>query len=383
MVGKGIPFAPMRKDSSPMEVDTKSSASDPSIQEDALFLISERVDELARRQDVLSRTDQPTSQTIKIGAYCFDSIEDVSGWAKRFLPPSFPFGCFIDVYSFMMRVKSHKDLEDDKGLSKMEKRKNLKLTSDEAIVVNAFEHPLPRGFNAGSSSEIKDMHYWLPGLQKKDYWEDESRLKGLKVLILKNMEGIRRRMTSIIKHRLPNNEEAAGLCRELLADTLGFMTALCAYVSDTFDELTRVGFLKADAWELVSKLVHRMFAEDCYQKRGIISEMLDSSDHESLGSGLIWGTFATHQVLRDYQKHGISNHPSIASEYVRFLVNNCGAVKIAALDKRCLTLETSVKDLIKLTATLEKKVDSLSNKADDAKRKAEEALKLAKGAAKK
>jgi len=104
-------------------------------------------------------------------------------------------------------------------------------------------------------------------------------------MILKNMDGIRRRVLSIIGHRLSGYTEASSLCRELLADTLGFMSALCSFISDTNEELTRVGFAESDAWELVSKLIHRMFAEDCYQRRRILAEMLDSTDHASLGVG--------------------------------------------------------------------------------------------------
>jgi len=340
-----------------------------------------RVDELSNRQDLLEKSDPSSNQVIKIGQFSFESMQDVAGWAAKYMPTAFPFGSFIDVYSYMMRVKSHSDVEDEKGLAKMEKRKNLKLTADEAIVVNSFEHPLPKGFHSGSSSASSELqHYWLPGLKKKVQWEDKSRLKGLKVMILKNMDGIRRRILSIINHRLQGHAEASSLCRELLSDTLGFMSALCSFISDTNEELTRVGFAETDAWELVSKLIHRMFAEDCYQKRGIVAEMLDSTDHSSLGAGLLWGTFATHQVLREYQKYGIANHPSIASEYVRFLVNNCGTSKLDSMEKRCIKMERSVEDIKSIVESVQKKVDSLSNKADDAKRKADEALRVAKAA---
>jgi len=154
------------------------------------------------------------------------------------------------------------------------------------------------------------------------------------------------------------------------------MSALCSFISDTNEELTRVSFAESDSWELVSKLIHRMFAEDCYQRRGILAEMLDSTDHASLGVGLLLRTFDTHQVLRDYQKYSIANHPSIASEYVCFLVvNNCGTYKIDSMEKRCLKMEQSVEDIKYIVENMHKKVDSLRNKADDTKRKEEEALK--------
>ena len=52
-------------------------------------------------------------------------------------------------------------------------------------------------------------------------------------------------------------------------------------------------------------------------KRGAVSEILDVSDSIVLGTGILWATFATHQVMREYMKHGIENHLSMTSEYVR------------------------------------------------------------------
>ena len=191
-------------------------------------------------------------------------------------------------------------------------------------------------------------------------------------------------MINAIKRKLESGPtkypEASGLCRQLLSETLDFMTSLNTFISDTYEDLTDVGFPDTNAWDLVSKLVNRIFAEDCFVRRGIVHEYMDSNDHRALGVSLIWGTFATHQVIREYQSYGIENHPSIASEYVRFLVYNSGAHKIELLEARCLNLENKVKEMSKTIESIQKTASNGANKADDAKKKAEEALKLAKQA---
>jgi len=313
----------------------------------------------------IASADGPSSHAIRIGKYCFQNMEDLRAWGETALPPGFPFGSFIDAYSFYQRVNSHKDVSDEREIVSMEKRSKVNVTADEAIVVKAFGHPLPKCFN-GASSEDRGLHHWLPGIRCKAHWEDKFRMNGVKIMIQNNIEIIRSRMLNIIRLRLAGYPEAAAFARELLADTISFVTAFSTFISDTFADLERVGFGEQPAWDLVGKLANRMFAGDCYLKRGVASEMLDCTDHKTLAVGMLWGTFATHQVLREYQKHGIENHPSIASEYVRFLVANSGGLRIEKLELKYDSLEKSIKELTKAVESIRKIAGNALNKADEA-----------------
>ena len=70
-------------------------------------------------------------------------------------------------------------------------------------------------------------------------------------------------------------------------------------------------------------------------------------------------------------EHGIENHPSISSEYVRFLVANCGLGRISKLEASNDKLSNEVAELKKTVASQNKTLSTLENKA-------KEALKLAK-----
>jgi hypothetical protein len=181
------------------------------------------------------------------------------------------------------------------------------------------------------------------------------------------MEEIRSRLESLIMERLRENAEGQALARQMLSDTLNFITALCEFTSETYRNLELAGFSKSDAWQLVSKLVHRIFAKDCHMKRGAVSEVLDVSDTKVLGTGILWATLATHQVMRDYMRHGIENHPSMASEYVRFLVANSGLTKIDKMEARLKALEEENKILKRDVVQADKAAKSAANKAEEAK----------------
>jgi len=337
--------------------------------------LSERVEKLEKLVVNLTKTDKLSSASIRVGKYCFESIDDLSAWCSEHLPAHYPFGAFLDFYSFMQRIKSFRDASDSENLRNMDYRNKLALTTDEATTMAAFMHPLPKGFR-GTANEEAQMHDWIPGLKSPEKWENDHETAGMKITIKDNTEVVRSRVEAVIAHRLANSPDAASLAMELLADTITFSVCFSSFVSTTYRTLHRAGFGKCGAWNLVQKLMHRIFATDCFMKRGISAELLDASDHKSLGVSILWGTLGTHQTLREYQKYGIENHPSIASEYVRFLVAHSGVQKVEKLTLRCESLESDLKKMSRLLEVAQKAATTASNKA-------EEALKAARSSKKK
>ena len=302
--------------------------------------------------------------TVSIGEYTFHNIRDLSAWAEKFLPPNFSFGSFVDVYSFMERVISSKDVASSTALKNMETRNKLSITADEAIIIESFKHPLPKVFSGSSSSDTLSLSSWLPGVPTKEKWEDTVGLSGAKILLQENEAIVRNRVEEVINLRLRGYPEAQALARVLLSDTITFMNALSRFISETYKRLKDSGFGKVDSWKLVSKVVHRIFATDCHLQRGTVSEFLDASDNKTMAVGVLWGTFATHQVMREYMINGVENHPSISSEYVRFLVANCGLERIVQLEAKATALTAELQEVKKIAQEAKKAAISASNKAD-------------------
>jgi len=333
--------------------------------------ILDRIDKLSEQCNSIAKANSSSANAIKVGKYCFESVDELRGWCEKHLPAEFPFGAFVDIYSFLQRIKSFRDKADPDSLKSMDYRDRLDLTADEAITLEAFSHPLPKGFR-GTSSEEGQMASWLPGLKQPEKWEDKSETVGVKIMIKENIEVVRTRVLAVIRHRLANHGEASALARELLSDTIAFLTEFAEFISSTFRTLKLAGFDKTSAWNLVSKLIHRILAVDCNLRRGISFELLDAKEHKALAVSVLWGTFGTHQVLRGYQRHSIENHPSMASEYVRFLVAHTDATKVSVMEQRSKSLEAACKksegEVRKLEKEIENQKRSLStanNKIDD------------------
>ena len=333
---------------------------------DAINLAATKVQQIEKRMSDLEELPGKGASSFKpitIGRFNFRSYQDLNAWAEKHLPPSLPFGGFVDVYSFLERVKSFKDAASSTELKEMETRKKLELSADEALALESFKHPLPKVFNGGSSEDTL-VTTWLPGIVSKRKWEDEYGLSGAKITIRDNIEVIRTRIESIITERLRNHKEAEALAMQLLSDTIAFLESLSRFITETYDRLALSGFGKDRSWLLVSKLVHRLFATDCHLRRGAVSEVLDATDTRVLSLGVLYGTFSTHQVMREYSRYGIENHPSISSEYVRFLVANSGLTKIEALSLKCDKMATEVKEAKVSATAAQKAANTAANKAD-------------------
>lgn len=180
----------------------------------------------------------------------------------------------------------------------MDCRHKIQLSADEAIAVEAFAQPLPKLFR-GTSKEPSLHHAYLPGIPSKDRWEDDIGLTGVKITILENLETVRNGVQSAIDARLdPANFAAANeplvrelqaLARKMLSYSISFVESLSTFMSSTYTRLENSGFTKKkSSWELVSKLVHRVFAkDDCHSVRSKVTEHLDAAHKKSMAVGVL------------------------------------------------------------------------------------------------
>ena len=318
--------------------------------------------------------------TVNLGSYSFNNAVELSAWCdKVFAGAMIPFGVFVDVYTVLQRVISFMDISSDTTLRDMDTRRKVAISADEAIAIESFSQPLPKLFR-GSVKQPELGQKWLPGIPTKDRWEDEIGLSGVKVTITENLEIVRSGVQSAIASRLdpahfPSNlesivRELQALAREMLGYSISFIEALVTFMSDTYTRLHNSGFTQKSSWELVSKLVYRIFAKDCHAVRSRVAEHLDATQRKPMAVGVLWATLATHQVLKEYMTHGIENHPSIASEYVRFLVAHSGLTRLDKLEARVLKLETELKSTTAIATTAKRVADTALTKATEAMKEA-------------
>lgn len=323
-----------------------------------------RLDSVAEETRRLGTRSSKSNSFITVGKHLFHSIPELMTWVDKNLPEDIPFGAFVDPYSLLERISSCKDAALTSELKNMELRKKLNLKPDEAISLNGFNHSLPKYFYGNHGDK------WLSGIPTASKLLSEDHLTGVKVTINEGMESTRERIEVNATIRLSQGKgataEAKAIARATCSDSCEFVNEILTFAVDTNNQLVSSGFAKDEAWNLVSKLIHRIFAVDCNSRRAIAKENINGSNAKELAGGVLWATFATHDVMREYRKYGIKNHPSIASEYVRFLVAHSGLRRLAKLETQVASFDERIKTLTAELQKVAKSATTAANKADQA-----------------
>ena len=73
----------------------------------------------------------------------------------------------------------------------------------------------------------------------------------------------------------------------------------------------------------------------------------------------------THDVMADYIAHKFENHPSVSTEYVKFLATNSGSEKVVKLTEALETVKTKTTAALDEAKAATKKADVASSKYAD------------------
>ena len=314
---------------------------------------------------------------ISVGGFYFGGDDDVLSWIENHLPPTYPFGAFVDIYGLLARFVAQKS----DGLARsMDAIANVFLTASKEITLETFRHALPVLFGKcaeGTSILAKsgDKMSMLPGMRKESDWLSRDNSGGVKACLEEQMDNVTERLQRSIEEQLGGGDaRALSLAHTLLAQSILFLHELTNYITLTLAELKCSGFSADEVWYLMSKLVFWMFAIDFHKVRSIIGEGLDvdktneTHSRKMLARRALWGILQTHAKMREYLRVGFKNHPSVSSEYVRFLIQNASAGKVSKLELEIKGLKERLTAVEVLAKNAMKKGETALNRADKAKK---------------
>lgn len=314
-----------------------------------------------------------TPEAVVIGNLTFTKKADLRIWVEDNLDNKeqdlFPFGVFLDVYSFLARIQTYGESKETM-LKNLELNQRTKLTSDEVTTLASFTSMLPAIFGkaSGNSAFSSTKKTFLPALREKDDWETKNRDGGVKRIIEDQIKNVLCQMRDLITARLHGRSEAIMLATTCLSASQAFIIDLSRFISDTHSDLELSGFPSDASWLLVTKLVVRIFRTDLDRVRSYIRGKMDTLDQTQLVTDALWATLRTLGVMQEYQKHGIENHPAISAEYVRFLVTHSGQGSIVQFKRDLPKLESTVNELASVAKATQSTAGTALNKAEEAKK---------------
>jgi hypothetical protein len=145
----------------------------------------------------------------------------------------------------------------------------------------------------------------------------------------------------------------------MLSKSLQFTDKMFDYLSHTNRDLTeRSGFPLSDAWLLATEIVARIF-KSLNSALSDVRDILAKSSPLRNTARVLYAMLRVHDVMDEYLALEIKNHPSISSEYVKFLSAHSAYKEIQVLKKK---LEAAEKRLTDMEKVFKKLPDSAKSK---------------------
>ena len=72
--------------------------------------------------------------------------------------------------------------------------------------------------------------------------------------------------------------------------------------------------------------------------------------------------------MKEYLKVGFKNHPSVSSEYVRFLIQNASVGRVERLETQFASLKDRTQSVDEVARSALRKGETAPNRADEAKK---------------
>jgi hypothetical protein len=246
------------------------------------------------------------------------SLSEVSGWVRQHYG-THCFGLMCDVYVIFDPILG--DSDSDQLVMMINKTQyqvkcNL-ATGSEAMALFSLSHIVSRMFHHTTAGSFGvGCHVSALSLKTWEEWADGTH--GMKQYIVRRLPVVEQAMASAINCVITGTL-AHPVNREALACSIGFVNAFVQYADTTMDMLhIQSEFSKKVAWALITQLMYRIFMDISAVREGTLLSLRSDDPVESCAA-VLWCVFRTQDKMAEFVSHGIGNHSSISSEYVKFL----------------------------------------------------------------
>jgi hypothetical protein len=231
----------------------------------------------------------------------------------------------------------------------------------ESTVIYALKHTIPNFLSRGASNPrqtalkaVKTAADWDQVFNKdlakglKDVWDE--RQPDVEAVVRGHIED------SLSRH---GHLQAASLAREMLSKSCKFTNKAFDYLSTLNRELTeRSGFPLPDAWLLATEIIARI-CKALNTSRSEVRDISIKSTPLRNTARILYAMLRVHDMMEEYMVLEIKNHPSISSEYVKFLAAHATFKEVQGLKKKVELFEKKVPDFDRDLKKLADKVAKL------------------------
>jgi hypothetical protein len=157
------------------------------------------------------------------------------------------------------------------------------------------------------------------------------------------------------------------LAHSALTESVAWIIGFIQFIDEYYRELSKAKFGPSKAWHVTTRLAKRILDEVGTPRYGV-QGAFQVGDSTQICQQIFWSVLKSHDVMASYKRLNFKNHPSIATELVKFLAINTSFEAIEKLTCKTTVLELEIADFKKKLNEALKTAAAASNKLDETKR---------------
>jgi len=321
---------------------------------------------------------------VTMAGLTFQDKGELAAWMAEAMPFG-PFGSYVDFHSLMQQAhfaEGNTDLTAEDPLKALNLRNDLDIaTEGDVLVLNVLRTPIPLLLGKGKTPTGSDQTAFF-ALPSYNDWYHSDGVDGFYRNWPAKLSDAKLAIDADIETRLEEGSIAGMLAQNCLASSITFADGFFLFLDTMYKDLTTSsGFTKKKAWALTTSIGHRICRE-VHKESGALARSLNLAKGETecnvLCVRMVWAVLRSHKKMAEYVRCQFKDHPTVASEYTKFLATNSGFELVESLQSQLDVFKKELDAIKKSTTMLGNTVDAIKTTANNAKSAAERAEKAAK-----
>jgi hypothetical protein len=328
-----------------------------------LTALEGKLDDLKREVTLLISNDDVGA--IKFCGLGFRNTKEAEAYILKEMP-SHSYGLIVDAHMIMEHV--YELISNRSVLDQLYKIHKIKIDNvNDGIAITSFETAMPKFFfkQTGDYKVIAGAASYFNSIKTFDEWDVPH--VGFRDYFRTKMGLVNSALQRSIMEGLAPGTPIYSVAMTSLNSSIAWMEAFFMFIDKKYAELTLAKFGKVAAWSLTTRLATRIF-EDIAEPRSGVVGTLSIGGNMAICPRVFWSVIQSHDVMESFKSAAFIDHPSISSEYVKFLSVNTGIEAIHKLEATVSTLQDQAVVQAKAVRDATTAASSASNKADEAKR---------------
>jgi hypothetical protein len=305
---------------------------------------------------------------IKFAGLGFTKPPDANSWLEKELPHH-PAGLIVDAHMVFERIFYNMDNTDT--LARLQQCYKIKVTTiADGVAITSFDSKIPKFFSRSHGHKVvKADGSFLDSIASYQEWDDPGTGYRLRLLEeLSNFEDIHG--TYLEEYFSYETGQGYSISRLALTESMGWIEGFITFIDTYYRELTKAKFGSAKAWHVTTRLAKRVL-DDVGTIRQSAQGGFEAGNAVKICQNIVWAVLKAHDTMSEYKRLSFKNHPSVATELVKFLAINTSFEAIEKLVNQTKVLECEVCEMKKQVAASVKASASAANKADEVRKQGE------------